>query len=96
MFSAYGDLNDQLFGDKLPRDISTIFHFAALNGTQNFYEKLMKYFILHAADANLLKRYCKENFFETFIYSGSSESYASGVAKDFVKIPTPEDAAVYR
>ncbi len=92
VFLHIGDLNDQLFVDKLPRDISTIFHFAALNGTQNFYEKPDEVILSSTLPTlNLLKRYCKENFFETFIYSGSSESYASGVAKDFVKIPTPED-----
>ena len=90
-----GNLNDQVFVNKLPKHISTIFHFAALNGTQNFYERPDEVLLSSTLPTlNLLNRYCREDSFKTFIYSGSSESYASGVAKGFVKIPTPEDVVL--
>ena len=86
------DLSDQNQYRKLPDDVDFIYHMAALNGTQNFYERPMEVlksctlptiFLLehYSGNANNIKR---------FIYAGTSESYASTVSVFNWDIPTDE------
>jgi UDP-glucose 4-epimerase len=73
--------------------IDHVFHFAALNGTQNFYER--PYDVLRHSTLPLfalVERYVKPRAMRgRFIYAGSSEAYASTVTKFGWKVPTAED-----
>lgn len=86
-----GDLNDQAFVQSLPDDIDVVFHMAALNGTQNFYERpfevvrcctLPTMFLLEKYGPLGIKRW---------IYAGTSEAYASTVTRFGWQVPTAED-----
>ena len=70
-----------------------VYHFAALNGTQNFYEKSFTVLTNSTLPTlNILSWAIKsKNYSNTkFIYAGSSESYASTVQIFDVDIPTKE------
>lgn len=87
-----GDLSSDIFVESLPSSFQTIFHLAALNGTQNFYESPDQVLISSTIPTLLLlNKYSKLSTFEKFIYSGSSESYATGVKYGFVEVPTKEN-----
>ena len=75
---------------KLPLDIDYLFHLAALNGTQNFYD--IPFTVIENStlpSIYLLKRYRDANL-KRFIYAGSSEGYASTVSKFDWPVPTDE------
>lgn len=86
------DLSDPSAVAALPRDAEIVFHLAALNGTQNFYERPMDvikfctlptiYLVEHFARAAKLTR---------FVYAGTSESYASTVTRFNWPVPTGEE-----
>ena len=74
---------------KLP-DTDYVFHFAALNGTQNFYNTPYKVLVNSGIPiVALMERYMGK---AKFIYAGSSESYAPGIKYGITQIPTPESA----
>jgi UDP-glucose 4-epimerase len=86
------DLNDQVAVRALPEDVDLIFHMAALNGTQNFYERpfeVLKCCTLPTI--HLIDRYGPTRRVKRFVYAGSSEAYASTVARFGWPIPTAED-----
>jgi UDP-glucose 4-epimerase len=83
--------NQEAVMTKLPDGIEVLYHMAALNGTQNFYERpfetmrcctLPTIFLLERYRATKLKR---------FIYAGTSEAYASTITKFGWEVPTGED-----
>lgn len=86
------DLNEQAAVRSLPLDVDVIYHLAALNGTQNFYERPFEvvrsctlptiFLIEHYGPAQRLKR---------FVYAGTSEAYASTVTRFGWPVPTAED-----
>jgi len=68
-----------------------VYHFAAINGTSNFYE--MPYQVLEIntlININFIK-WCKKTGVKKVLYTSSSEVYASTVDKE---IPTKEDVTV--
>jgi UDP-glucose 4-epimerase len=76
----------------LPTDVETVYHLAALNGTQNFYERPMDVIRSCTLPTILLA----EHFGSTgnvrrFVYAGTSESYASTVTRFNWPVPTAED-----
>ena len=89
------DLCDYKSFDKLPLDYyDEVYHFAALNGTSNFYNfpaRVLK--VGTFSTINILDWVAKHSKRPQIIYTSSSETYA-GTAKileqDF-PIPTPED-----
>lgn len=85
-----GDLCDPLFVSQLP-EVSRVFHLAALNGTQNFYDRPFEV-IQHSTmpTVNLLARYSQSGI-SSFYYTGTSESYAGAVSRGIAPIPTPEN-----
>jgi len=85
------DLSDAGMVVELPKSVDIIYHMAALNGTQNFYEKPLAV-LKHTAlpTLNLIDYYAGQNP-GRFIYAGSSEVYASSINRGFAKIPTGED-----
>lgn len=87
------DLADPAAVASLPDDVDYVYHLAAMNGTQNFYERPMDMIractlpTIHLVDhfgrqATPLKR---------MIYAGTSESYASTVSRFAWPVPTAED-----
>lgn len=86
------DLTDAAALSVLPDDCHTIYHMAALNGTQNFYER--PYDVLRCSTLptfHLLDRYGPTGKLKRFVYAGSSESYAGTVQKFNWPVPTAED-----
>lgn len=86
------DLSDPAAVARLPGDVDYVYHLAALNGTQNFYERPMDviractlptiYLCDHFRSSRALKR---------FVYAGTSEAYASIVTQFDWPVPTAED-----
>jgi UDP-glucose 4-epimerase len=86
------DLCDEAAVKALPIDVDYVYHLAALNGTQNFYERpldvircstLPTLFLAdHYSNAKTLKR---------FVYAATSEAYASTVTRFGWAVPTAED-----
>lgn len=86
------DLNDALLVATLPDDVDVIYHLAALNGTQNFYERPFE--VLRCCTLptlNLLQKYGAGGKVRRFIYAGTSEAYASTVTRFGWPVPTAED-----
>ncbi|WP_240008193.1 NAD-dependent epimerase/dehydratase family protein [Pseudaquidulcibacter saccharophilus] len=78
--------------NKLPDDIDYIIHLAALNGTQNFYERPFE--VVRCCTLPtifLFEKYSNNTQIKRFVYAGTSESYASTVELFNWKIPTSED-----
>lgn len=80
--------------ERLPNTaVDHVFHLAAFNGTQNFYE--YPYEVLRHSTLPtfaLVERYVRQARVRgRFIYAGSSESYASTVSKFGWAVPTAED-----
>ncbi len=86
------DLNEQAEVRNLPADFDMIFHMAALNGTQNFYER--PFDVVRCCTLptiNLLERYGPGRRLARFVYAGSCEIYASTVTRFGWPVPTGED-----
>ncbi|HYI49036.1 MAG TPA: NAD-dependent epimerase/dehydratase family protein [Allosphingosinicella sp.] len=77
----------------LPGDIDYVYHLAALNGTQNFYERPMA--VIRACTLPtifLAERYGSQGRpLKRFLYAGTSEAYASTVTRFGWPVPTAED-----
>lgn len=85
------DLNDPAAAAELPSDVDVVFHLAALNGTQNFYEHPLA--VLRNSTLptfTLLERFRGARL-RRFVYAGSSESYAGTVTLFGWPVPTAED-----
>jgi len=87
------DLADESAVAALPGEIDYVYHLAALNGTQNFYERPLA--VIRACTLPtifLADRYGRqEQSLRRFIYAGTSESYASTVTRFGWPVPTAED-----
>jgi UDP-glucose 4-epimerase len=77
---------------QLPTDVDYVYHLAALNGTQNFYERPMDVIrCCTLPTMNLADHYGRKGRLTRFIYAGTSESYASTVTRFNWPVPTAED-----
>lgn len=86
------DLNDFNMLEALPDDVDVIYHLAALNGTQNFYERPFEVVrCCTLPTLNLLQKYTPLKRLRRFVYAGTSESYASTVTRFGWQVPTAED-----
>lgn len=86
-----GDLCQQDFVSRLPLDFEYIYHLAATNGTDNFYS--MPFTVLENCTLptiNLLRHFAGSKTLRRFVYTGSSESYSSTVARFNWQVPTDE------
>jgi nucleoside-diphosphate-sugar epimerase len=86
------DLTDCDAVRELPESVDVIFHMAALNGTQNFYER--PYDVVRCSTLPtfyLLDRYGSGGDLKRFVYAGSSEAYAGTVTTFDWPVPTAED-----
>ncbi len=86
------DLTNAAAVSSLPLDVDKVYHLAALNGTQNFYERPMDV-IRHSTLPTifLADHYSASERISRFIYAGTSESYASTVTRFDWPVPTAED-----
>lgn len=86
------DLTDQrAVHEGLPADVDQVFHMAALNGTQNFYERPFE--VVRCCTLPtlfLLEKYGPLKP-ERFVYAGTSEAYASTVTVFGWEVPTGEN-----
>jgi UDP-glucose 4-epimerase len=86
------DLTDPAAVRELPSDVETIYHMAALNGTQNFYERPFE--VVRCCTLPtifLLEKYGASPRLRRFVYAGTSEAYASTVSRFGWEVPTGED-----
>jgi UDP-glucose 4-epimerase len=86
------DLCDQAAVANLPFDVDVIFHLAALNGTQNFYER--PFDVVRCCTLPtlfLIEHYGHGPTKPRFVYAGTSEAYASTVTRFNWPVPTSED-----
>ncbi len=75
----------------LPDDVDLVYHLAALNGTQNFYER--PFDVVRCCTLptlHLLEKYGRSKSLRRFVYAGTSESYASTVTRFGWEVPTDE------
>jgi len=64
---------------------------AAMNGTQNFYERPVQVIRNSAISAVYAAEYCSKAKVKKYLYFASSESYAGGVAMGDTQVPTTEN-----
>ena len=64
---------------------------AAMNGTQNFYEKPVQVIRNSAISAVYAAEYCSKAKVKKYLYFASSESYAGGVTMGYTSVPTTEN-----
>lgn len=64
---------------------------AALNGTQNFYEKPVQVIRNSAISAVYAAEFCAKANVKKYVYFASSESYAGGVTMGYTQVPTVEN-----
>jgi UDP-glucose 4-epimerase len=86
------DLTDRDALEVLPESFEVIYHMAALNGTQNFYER--PYDVVRCSTLptfHLLDRYGVGRGLRRFVYAGSSEAYAGTVSTFDWPVPTAEN-----
>lgn len=89
------DLNDRTALEDLPDDIEMIYHLAALNGTQNFYERPFEVIrCCTLPTLNLLDRYVAGGGLKRFVYAGTSEAYAATVTTFGWPVPTDETVPI--
>ena len=79
---------------KLDNDYSQVYHFAAINGTGNFYkipDQVIK--VGAVGTINVLEWFSRKNKNGKIMFSSSSETYGGllGIIGNKFKIPTPED-----
>ena len=76
---------------KLPDQVDYVYHMAALNGTQNFYERPFE--VVRCCTLPtlfLLEKYGPAGNVKRFVYAGTSEAYASTVTRFDWPVPTDE------
>lgn len=87
------DLCDPSAVAALPDDIDVVYHMAALNGTQNFYER--PFDVVRCCTLptmHLIEKYGPLRRLKRWVYAGTSEAYASTVTRFGWEVPTGEDA----
>jgi nucleoside-diphosphate-sugar epimerase len=85
------DLADPVQVARLPDEVDVIYHEAALNGTQNFYER--PYEVLRCGTLptfHLAEKYLRRGRLARFVFAGTPESYASTVSRFGWEVPTDE------
>lgn len=85
------DLADPAAVAALPVDVDVLFHLAALNGTQNFYEHPLAVLRNSTLPTFTLLERLRGSRLRRFVYAGSSESYAGTVTLFGWPVPTAED-----
>ncbi len=86
------DLCNETAVKALPMDVDYVYHLAALNGTQNFYERPLD--VIRSSTLPTLflaDHYSKAKTLKRFIYAATSEAYASTVTRFGWPVPTAED-----
>lgn len=74
------------------KKIDIVYHLAAFNGTQNFYNRAFDVIANTGLSTVRLLDYLKNITVGRFVFAGTSESYAGGVNMKITPVPTPEDA----
>lgn len=86
------DLLDLEQLDLIPKDFQIVIHMAAINGTENFYERPLDVLKSCIQSTLNLITYCEPNtHLQKFVLASTSENYAGGYGKPGFKLPTPEN-----
>lgn len=86
------DLSLDNLDDKLPKlKFDVIYHLAALNGTQNFYNMPFDVIFNSTLSTLNLLKWCELNKPGRFVFSSTSETYAGGISIGVTEIPTEEN-----
>ncbi|MCB1733931.1 MAG: NAD-dependent epimerase/dehydratase family protein [Gammaproteobacteria bacterium] len=88
------DLTLQADVARLPTEVDYVYHLAALNGTQNFYERPFEVVKCCTLPTIFLIEHYKDTKLQRFIYAGTSEAYASTVTRFGWEVPTSEEVPV--
>lgn len=76
----------------LPDNVDVVLHLAALNGTDNFYERPFEVVrSCSLSTLHLLERYCSTALAGRFVFASTSEAYAACVSRFGWPVPTNED-----
>jgi nucleoside-diphosphate-sugar epimerase len=89
-----GDLRSSDYVKSLP-EVDYVFHLAAFNGTQNFYQFPWDVFDNSIRPTLLLLERYAQSSSTKFVYTGTSETYADAVTHGLAAIPTTENAPAY-
>lgn len=88
------DLTKQIECVELP-EVDFVYHLAAINGTSLFYKIPWEVFFNSSASTlNVIDRYKNSKQLKRFVYTSTSEVYASLVDGNPELCPTPEDVSV--
>ena len=79
----------------LPKVFDYVFHFAAINGTQNFYKVPFKTIVASSIPTYNLLQYLDLKSIKNFVFASTSEIYAGAVESNLITIPTTEDIKIY-
>jgi UDP-glucose 4-epimerase/UDP-glucuronate decarboxylase len=82
---------DEVLIEMHPRAYDYVYHLAAINGTKNFYERPEEVLRVNLSITLHLLESCKDLDLKGLLFTSSSETYAGGVTKGIVPIPTPEN-----
>lgn len=86
-----GDLCDPTTYELIRKDFDFVFHLAAINGTQNFYESPFQVLEAATIPTILLLKHLKNNSrLKRFVFSSTSETYAGAVTRFEYPVPTNE------
>ena len=89
------DLTKEIRNGVLPDNIDIVYHLAAINGTELFYEIPYEVTITNILITINLLKYFENKKIQKIIFSSTSEVYAGGYDKRLVEIPTDENVPVY-
>lgn len=73
------------------KEIDLVFHLAAFNGTQNFYNRAFDVIINTGLSTVRLLEFLRNKSVGRFVFAGTSESYAGGVNLNITPVPTDEN-----
>jgi len=85
------DLTDSSFMERLGGNYDHVYHFAAINGTKNFYERPQDVLRINLLTTiNILDWFITSNS-KKILFSSSSETYSGTKTLGKLPVPTPED-----
>jgi len=79
----------------LPKDFDYVFHFAAINGTQNFYQIPLKTMVASSIPTYNLLQYLDHKSIKNFVFASTSEIYAGAAESSLTTIPTTEEIKIF-
>ena len=89
------DLTQEIKSNSFPDEIDIVYHLAAINGTELFYEIPYEVAVTNLLISLNLLKYFENKKLSKIVFSSTSEIYAGGYKKNLVNIPTNESVPVF-